>query len=253
MYCFIAAFSTLAESLLEETLLLLLFCWDGSCGRWQASALRSQCTVATTELDGCADRRCLGVCSWVSTWCSVSVAVGHAVTSIRIASILLHDRGSVVNVVTIRVSLLRDAIGAVEGAILAAGICRVSPGSSTVTVLCVCVVRVVVAMLRIESVCAVGTTRVHASLVLVTAGRRSRNADIRVAVLATRCVVTAPVLRAIIIICASWSVYCSVDSQHVIHTVATIVAASTALVVVVVVISVAFYGICQQGALGYGD
>jgi len=37
---------------------------------------------------------------------------------------------------------------------------------------------------------------------------------------------------------------CPIDGQHVIHTVTTIVAASTALVVVVV-ISVAFYGFCQ--------
>lgn len=194
MYCFIAACSTLAESLLEETLLLLLFCWDRSCGRWQASALRSQRTVTTTELDGCADRRRLGTWSRVSTRCSASVAVGHSVTAIRITSILLHDRRSVVNIVTIRISLLRNAIGAVEGAVLAAGVCRVSPGSSTVTVLSVCVVRVVITMLRIESVCAVGATRVHASLILIAAGGRSRNADIRVTVLATRCVVTASVL-----------------------------------------------------------
>lgn len=194
MYCFIAACSTLAESLLEETLLLLLFCCDRSCGRWQASTLGSQRVVATAELDGCADRRRLGARSWISTRCSVSVAVGHSVTSIRVASILLHDRRSVVNIVTVRVSLLRDAIGAVKGAVLAAGVCRVGPGSGTVAVVAVCVVRVVVTMLRVESVCAVGTTRVHTSLILVTAGRCSRDTSIRVAVLTTRRVVTAAVL-----------------------------------------------------------
>lgn len=210
MYCSIAAFSTLAESLLEETLLLLLFCWDRSGGRWQTSALRSQRTVTTTELNRCADRRRLGAWSWVSTRCSISVAVGHSVAAIRITSILLHDRRPVVDIVTIRVSLLRDAVGAVDGAVLAAGVCRVSPGSSAVTVLGVCVVRVVVTMLRVESICAVGATRVHTSLILVAAGRRSRDADIRVTVLATRCVVTATVLRAIVVVCTTWSVYRSI-------------------------------------------
>jgi hypothetical protein len=198
MYCFLAALSTLAESLLEEALLLLLFCCNRSCGRWQASALGSQRAVATTELDGCANRRRLRTCGWVSTGCSVSVAVGHSVTAIRITSILLHDRRSVVNIVTISISLLRDAIGTIEGAVLAAGVCRVCPGSSTIAVLGVCVVRVVVTMLRVESICAVGATRVHTSCILVTAGRSSRDTGIRVTVLATRCVVTATVLRAVV-------------------------------------------------------
>jgi hypothetical protein len=197
MYCFVAAYSTLAESLLEETLLLLLFYCGRSCGRWQASALRCQ-TVATTELDGCADRRRLGTCSWVSTGCSVSVAVGHSVTTIRITSILLHDRRSVVNIMTVGVGLLRDAVGAVEGAVLAAGVGRVCPRSSTVAVLRVCIVRVVVTMLRVESVCAVGAARVHASCILVTAVRSSGDTDVRVTVLATRCIVAAAVLRAIL-------------------------------------------------------
>jgi hypothetical protein len=164
MYCFLTAFSTLAESLLEETLLLLLFCRSWSCGGRQASALRCQ-TVTATELDRCADRRCLGTCGWVSTRCSVSVAVGHSVSAIRITGILLHDRGSVVNIVTVGVGLLRDAVGTVEGAVLTAGVGRVGPGSSTVAVLCVCVVRVVVTVLRVKSVCAVGTARVHASCI----------------------------------------------------------------------------------------
>lgn len=217
MYCFLAAFSTLAESLLEEALLLLLFCCNRSCGRWQASALGSQRAVATTELDRCADRRRLGTCGWVSTGCSVSVAVGHSVTTIRITSILLHDRRSVVNIVTISIGLLRHAIGTVERAVLAAGICRVCPGSSTIAVLGICVVRVVVTMLRVESICAVGTTRVHASCILVTAGRSSRDAGIRVTVLATRRVVTATVLRAVVeaarvVVCKTRSVYCSIDN-----------------------------------------
>jgi hypothetical protein len=47
-------------------------------------------------------------------------------------------------------------------------------------------------------------------------------------------------------------VYYTIDNQHVIHTVATIVAASTALVGVVV-IGIAFYGCCQRGVLGMGS
>jgi hypothetical protein len=197
---FLAAFSTLAESLLEESLLFVLFCCSGSCGRWQASALGSKCTVATTELDGCADRRCLGTCGWVSTRCTVSLAARHSVTAIGVTGILLHDRRSVVDVVTVGVGLLRNTVSTVEGAVLAAGICRVCPRPSTVAVLSICVVRVVVSMLRVESVCAVGTARrVHASGIWVTAVRSSGDTDVRVTVLTTRCIVTAAVLRAIFV------------------------------------------------------
>jgi hypothetical protein len=197
---FLAALSTLAESLLEESLLFLLFCCRGSCGRWQASTLGSKCTVATAELDGCADRRRLGMCGWVSTRCTVSLVARHSVTTVRITGILLHDRGSIVNIVTVGVGLLRDAVSAVKGAVLAAGICRVCPRSSAVAVLAVCVVRVVISMLRVESVCAVGTAcRVHAPGIRVTAVRSSGDTDVRVTVLTTRCVVAAAVLRAILV------------------------------------------------------
>lgn len=72
-------------------------------------------------------------------------------------------------------------------------------------------------MLRVESICAVGTTRVHAPCILVTAGRSSRDAGIRVTVLATRRVVTATVLRAVVeaarvVVCKTRSVYCSIDN-----------------------------------------
>ena len=67
---------------------------------------------------------------------------------------------------------------------------------------------------------------------------------------------TATILRTVleaarIVVYFNQSVYCSIDNRHVIHTVATIVAASTALVGVVVV-SVAFCGCCQRGVLGHG-
>lgn len=234
----------LAESLLEETLLLLLFRCNRSCGRWQTATLRSKGAVGTTELDGCANRRRLRLCGsrWVSTSSSISVAVRHSVTAIRIASILLHDRSSIVDIVTIWVILPGYAIGTVQRAVLTARVCRVSPGSGAVAVLCTCVVRVVVAVLRIETVCAVGAARVHTSCVLVAAGRSSRDTNVGITILATGCIVTATVL--VVVVCVTWSGRRSVLQKDQILTVATVKAASTALVIVVVV-GIALYGLCQ--------
>lgn len=152
---------------------------------------------------------------------SISVAVRHSITAVRVASILLHDRRAIVDVVSVRIGLLRNSIGTVERAVLAAGVCRVVPGSSAVTVVgCTSIVRIVVTMLRIEAVCAVRAAGVHTLCVAIAGRRCSRShTDIRVAVGTTRCIVSAGVLRAILI-----------AARVVVVT--TVVAASATLVVV---------------------
>lgn len=152
---------------------------------------------------------------------SSSVAVRHPITAVRVASILLHDRRAVVDVVSVRIGLLRNAIGTVERAVLAAGVCRVVPGSSAVTVVgCTSIVRIVVTMLRIEAVCAVRAAGVHTLCVAIAGRKCSRShTDIRVAVGTTRCIVSAGVLRAILIaarvvVCIGWSVSCSIRQRR---------------------------------------
>jgi hypothetical protein len=86
--------------------------------------------------------------------------------------------------------------------------------------------------------------------------RSSGGTDVRLTVLATRCIVAATVLRAVfeaggIVVCGTLSAYCSVGEQCVIHTVTAVVTASTALVVVVVVtVGVAFYGLVSRPSWG---
>lgn len=180
--------STLAEALLEESSLLLLFLCHGARGGGNRATRvdRREGGGRSTELDGGADGGCLRSVAIGRGGTSVLAALTSAV-AVGAAVVLFHDGSPVIVrqavVVGVAVHLLRgvhasvrrgSVMGAVDGAVLAAGISRVVPGPGAVACHAGLVrVVVVVALWRVHAVAALRAARcaTHALVEAVAAGR----------------------------------------------------------------------------------